>query len=104
VAVWALGFRHACGPGSSHPVPSDTRRRILGAMTKPVAPKRHLPTSPFKAPVTPAPKHFAVGDQVTHDMYGLGRVIGIADGIVALVDFGSAQMRILSPYAKMTKL
>jgi hypothetical protein len=73
-------------------------------MTKSPAPKRHLPTSPFKAPVAPAPKHFAMGDQVTHDVYGLGRVIGIEDGIAALVDFGSAQMRILSPYAKMTKL
>ncbi|MEV5878707.1 hypothetical protein AB0L75_31660 [Streptomyces sp. NPDC052101] len=73
-------------------------------MTKPAAPKRHLPTSPFKAPAAPAPKHFAVGDQVTHDVYGLGRVIGIEDGIAVLVDFGSEQMRILSPYAKMTKL
>ena len=73
-------------------------------MTKPPAPKRHLPTSPFKAPVAPAPKHFALGDQVSHDVYGLGRVIGIEDGIAALVDFGSTQMRILSPYAKMTKL
>ena len=73
-------------------------------MTKPAAPKRHLPTSPFQAPVTPAPKHFATDDQVTHDVYGLGRVIGIEDGIAALVDFGSVQMRILSPYAKMTKL
>ncbi|SOR81774.1 hypothetical protein SCNRRL3882_5226 [Streptomyces chartreusis NRRL 3882] len=82
----------------------NTRGRILGAMTKPAAPKRHLPTSPFRAPVIPAPKHFAVGDQVTHDMYGLGRVIGIEDGIAVLVDFGSAQHRILSPYAKMTKL
>ncbi|WP_133910870.1 hypothetical protein [Streptomyces sp. NBC_00582] len=73
-------------------------------MTKPDAPKRHLPTSPFKAPVTSAPKHFALGDQVTHDMYGLGRVIGIEDGIAALVDFGSAQVRVLSPYTKMIKL
>ncbi|MFG2634180.1 hypothetical protein [Streptomyces sp. NPDC048362] len=73
-------------------------------MTKPAAQKRHLATSPFKAPDTRPPKHFAVGDQVTHDMYGLGRVIGVEDGIAALVDFGSAQMRILSPYAKMTKL
>lgn len=73
-------------------------------MTKPVAPKRYLPTSPFKAPVARASKHFAVGDQVTHDMYGLGRVIGIEEGIEVLVDFGSAQMRILSPYSKMTKL
>ncbi|CAL9522177.1 hypothetical protein [Streptomyces griseomycini] len=73
-------------------------------MTKPVAPKRHLPTSPFKAPATPAPKHFSMGDQVTHDTYGLGRVIGIEDGVAALVDFGSARIRISSPYAKMTKL
>lgn len=73
-------------------------------MTKPAVHKRHLPTSPFKAPVAPAPKHFAIDDQVTHDVYGLGRVVGIEDGIAALVDFGSTQMRILSPYAKMTKL
>ncbi|CAL9524470.1 hypothetical protein SUDANB176_03918 [Streptomyces sp. enrichment culture] len=73
-------------------------------MTKPAAPKRHLATSPFKAPVTPAPKHFAVGDQVTHDAHGLGRVIGVEDGIAALVDFGPTRVRVLSPYAKMTKL
>ncbi|MBV7700401.1 hypothetical protein [Streptomyces sp. TRM70350] len=73
-------------------------------MTKPAAPKRHLPTSPFKAPVTPPLKQFAMGDQVTHDMYGLGRVIGIEDGIAALVDFGSVRERILSPYTKMSKL
>ncbi|GHJ38646.1 hypothetical protein [Streptomyces sp. TS71-3] len=73
-------------------------------MTKPGAPKRYLPTSPFKAPVPPPPKHFAVGDRVTHDMYGLGRVISIEEGIAALVDFGSMQQRILSPYNKMIKL
>ncbi|RZU25158.1 hypothetical protein [Streptomyces sp. BK239] len=73
-------------------------------MTKSAAPKRHLPTSPFRAPVVPAPKHFAMGDQVTHDVHGLGRVIGLEDGIAALVDFGSEQRRILSPYSKMTKL
>ncbi|WP_228980642.1 CarD family transcriptional regulator [Streptomyces sp. DH12] len=73
-------------------------------MTKPPALKRHLPTSPFKARATPVPPHLAVGDQVTHDMYGLGRVIGVEEGIAALVDFGSAQKRILSPYAKVTKL
>ncbi|MFI0742180.1 MULTISPECIES: CarD family transcriptional regulator [Streptomyces] len=73
-------------------------------MTKPAALKRHLPTSPFAAKVTPAPKDFAVGDQVTHDMYGLGRVTGVEDGIAVLVDFGSTEERILSPYAKMTKL
>ncbi|MFC8586527.1 hypothetical protein ACFUGD_18580 [Streptomyces sp. NPDC057217] len=73
-------------------------------MTKPSAPKRFLPTSPFKAPIAPPPKQFAVGDQVTHDVHGLGRVTGIEGGIAALVDFGSTQERILSPYAKMSKL
>ncbi|MDT0308444.1 hypothetical protein RM780_15955 [Streptomyces sp. DSM 44917] len=73
-------------------------------MRKPAAPKRHLPTSPFKAPVTPPPERFAVGDQVTHDIYGLGRVIGIEEEVAALVDFGSARQRILSPYTKMSKL
>jgi hypothetical protein len=63
-----------------------------------------LPTSPFKAPVVPAAKQFAAGDQVTHDVHGLGRVISVEDGVAALVDFGSARMRILSPYARMTKL
>ena len=50
------------------------------------------------------PQQFAVGDQVTHDVHGLGRVIGIEVGIATVVDFGSAQQRILSPYAKMSKL
>ncbi|NEB76690.1 hypothetical protein G3I40_15880 [Streptomyces sp. SID14478] len=73
-------------------------------MTKPAAPKRYLSTSPFKAPAASPLKHFDVGDRVTHDMHGLGRVIGIEDGVAALVDFGSTQLRILSPYTKMTKL
>ncbi|MEV3856670.1 hypothetical protein AB0J38_20365 [Streptomyces sp. NPDC050095] len=73
-------------------------------MTKSGTPKRHLPTSPFKAPVAAALKHFEAGDQVTHDVYGLGRVVSVEDGTAALVDFGATQMRILSPYTKMTKL
>ena len=73
-------------------------------MTKPAAPKRYLPTSPFKAPATPTPKHFAVGDRVTHDIYGLGRAIAVEEGIAVLVDFGSMQQRIMSPYTKMSKL
>ena len=40
-------------------------------MTKSAAPKRHLPTSPFKVPVAPAPKHFDTGDQVTRYQFGV---------------------------------
>jgi transcription elongation factor GreA-like protein len=67
-------------------------------------PKRHLPTSPFKAPVVPVPKQFVVGSRVTHDVYGLGRVTGVEEGIAVLVDFGSQQTRIMSPYSKLTNL
>jgi hypothetical protein len=71
-------------------------------MRKPAA--RHLPTSPFPRPVVPPPKRFALGARVTHDEYGLGRVIGVESEIAVLVDFGSVQKRITSPYTKMTEL
>ncbi|WP_030665102.1 hypothetical protein [Streptomyces cellulosae] len=73
-------------------------------MTKSPMPKRHLPTSPFLAPVAPTPKEFTVGSRVTHDVYGLGRVTAIEEGVAVLVDFGSLQARIVSPYTKLTNL
>ncbi|MCA2228104.1 hypothetical protein AB0L53_51025 [Nonomuraea sp. NPDC052129] len=68
------------------------------------ATRRHLPTSPFKPP-PPAPpvEQFSMHDQVSHDRYGLGRVIGVEDEAV-LIDFGSRQERITTPYAKLIKL
>ncbi|GAA2744270.1 MULTISPECIES: CarD family transcriptional regulator [Kitasatospora] len=70
------------------------------------AARRPLPTSPFKARTEAPPKRFAVGDRVTHDAYGLGRVIGVeGDGDTAvLVDFGSRQVRVTPPYGPMHKL
>jgi hypothetical protein len=69
------------------------------------ATRRHLPTSPFKAaPPAPPVEQFSVDDQVTHDRYGLGVVIGVEDDVAVLVDFGSRQERITSPYAKLFKL
>ena len=43
-------------------------------------------------------------DQVSHDKYGLGRVILIEDDSALVVDFGSCQVRIMWPFAKLTKL
>ncbi|MFJ7906989.1 hypothetical protein [Kitasatospora sp. NPDC096204] len=67
------------------------------------ATRRPLPNSPFKAPPQAPRKHFAVGDRVTHDRYGLGRVVGVeGDGDTAvLVDFGSQQVRISPPYSTL---
>ncbi|PYC83168.1 hypothetical protein C7C46_09170 [Streptomyces tateyamensis] len=75
-------------------------------MSKSAAGPRPLPTSPFKPRREAPPKHFAVGDRVTHDGYGLGRVISVeGDGNTAvLVDFGSRQERISHPYTAMFKL
>jgi hypothetical protein len=47
---------------------------------------------------------FAVQDQVTHDKYGLGRVMSIEDGSSVVIDFHTHRVRILTPYARLTKL
>jgi hypothetical protein len=68
------------------------------------AARRHLPGSPFPPP-PPAPpaETFDVHDQVTHDKYGLGVVLGVEDQAV-LVDFRPQQRRIPLPCPKLTKL
>ncbi|WP_433188080.1 hypothetical protein [Actinoallomurus sp. CA-150999] len=69
------------------------------------AARRHLPTSPFKAPAAPPPvEQFALQDKVSHDKYGLGVVIDVEEGIAVTVDFGSQTERIPTPYAKLVKL
>ncbi|MFE4259117.1 hypothetical protein [Streptomyces sp. NPDC056883] len=74
-------------------------------MTKSAVPRRHLPSSPFKAPVEAPLRHFNVGDRVSHDEHGLGRVVAIEEGIAVLVEFGpEVRKRILSPYTKMSAL
>jgi hypothetical protein len=68
------------------------------------AARRYLPSSPFNAPpAAPPAETFAVDDQVTHDKYGLGVILGVEDHAV-LVDFRPQQRRIPLPCAKLTKL
>jgi hypothetical protein len=83
-----------------------TNGRILEEM-KPAraASRRFLPTSPFGPPPTAPPaEQFAVQDLVTHDTYGLGRVIGVEVDTALMVNFGSHRVRIITPCAKLTKL
>ena len=69
------------------------------------APRRFLPGSPFNArPADPPVEQFTVRDQVTHDKYGLGRVVLVEDDEAVIVDFGSRRVRILSPFTRLTKL
>jgi hypothetical protein len=66
--------------------------------------RRILPGSPFNdlQPVEEV-ERFAVHDRVTHDQYGLGRVIAVENESVT-VDFGSCRVRIGTPFRKLTKL
>jgi predicted 2-oxoglutarate/Fe(II)-dependent dioxygenase YbiX len=65
--------------------------------------RRHLASSPFKPDPEPIIEDYAVGDLVTHDSYGMGRVVAMETG-AATVDFGDRTVRIPSPFAKMSKL
>jgi hypothetical protein len=67
--------------------------------------RRPLPSSPFNTPtVAKVVENFAVNDRVSHDRYGLGRVIGVEPDVATLVDFGPVKVRIVTPYDKLTKL
>jgi hypothetical protein len=70
------------------------------------ASRRPLPGSPFNVPPAEPPpiEQFAAGDQVSHDKYGLGRVLLVEGDEAVVVDFSPRKVRILSPFAKMTKL
>jgi hypothetical protein len=69
------------------------------------ASRRSLPGSPFNTVhEEPAIEQFAVRDQVSHDKYGLGRVILVEDDDAVVVDFGSCRVRIRSPFARLVKL
>ena len=67
--------------------------------------RRYLPTSPFKPPPAAPPADvFAAEELVTHDKYGLGRVVTVEDETALVVDFGTQRVRIATPCAKLTKL
>jgi len=91
------------GGSARHP---GQGRRMMVAMKPPRAEtRRYLPGSPFKPPAPPPPAEvFAVHDQVTHDKYGLGVILGVEDDVAVLVDFGPQRLRIPVPCAKLTKL
>jgi len=67
--------------------------------------RRHLPSSPFKPPPEAPPvEQYELDDMVTHDKYGLGRVILVEGDTAVVVDFAPRKVRITRPFARMTKL
>jgi hypothetical protein len=71
--------------------------------TSPGGRRNNLASSPFQREPEPDVEEFAVGDLVSHDSHGLGRVVGVEPAAVA-VDFGSRTVRVPSPFRKMGKL
>src|SRR5262249_33525631 len=95
----------AAGSGSPNRGNGERQGRILVVM-RPVraGSRRPLSTSPFDVPpAAPPAERFAVQDQVTHDKYGLGRVISVQEEAL-VIDFGSRRVRIVMPCAKLAKL
>ncbi|MGH3247208.1 MAG: hypothetical protein ACRDOI_13495 [Trebonia sp.] len=67
--------------------------------------RRYLPSSPFKPPPEAPPvEQFELDDLVTHDKYGLGRVILVEGDTAVVVDFAPRKVRIMSPFTRMMKL
>jgi hypothetical protein len=65
--------------------------------------RRHLASSPFKPDPEPTIEQYAIDDLVSHDSYGMGRVIH-TDAASVTVDFRTQTVRVKSPYLKMTLL
>lgn len=72
-------------------------------MTPLPARRRHLAGSPFQPDPEPRIEKFECGDLVSHDSYGMGRVIG-AEAEAVTVDFRQQTVRITSPFRKLSKL
>lgn len=75
--------------------------------TRSAAPRRVLPGSPFNVPQADlGPKeHYAIDDRVTHDRYGLGRVVNVEGESALHADFGQGVIRrIPLPSTKISKL
>ena len=72
-------------------------------MTPPPRARRHLASSPFQPDPEPTIEQYEVDDLVSHDSYGMGRVVQV-EGAAVTVDFRSEVRRIASPFHKMSKL
>ncbi len=62
----------------------------------PAGRRRHLPNSPFNAAREAAavpPQPIPVGERVSHERYGLGRVVAVEDQRAVIVDFGGGEVR-----------
>jgi hypothetical protein len=80
--------------------------RIIDKVTPPAGSRRPLANSPFKPAESEPRKEFVVEDLVSHDRYGVGRIVGLEGSSAVTVDFRSSEgmIRVKAPYLKLHKL
>lgn len=84
--------------------PFDRHGRTLKGMTpSKAASRRHLASSPFQTREAQVVEQLRVGDRVSHDKYGLGRVTEIWENTVT-VAFGDERRALTTPCPKLTRL
>ena len=79
------------------------RRAYWGVATSSGNPRPRHASSPFLPEPAPVVEAYVVDDRVSHDSFGLGRVVGLDAGGVT-VDFMGKTVWITTPFLKMTKL
>jgi hypothetical protein len=79
------------------------RRAYWGVATSSGNPRPRCAGSPFQPQPAAVIEAYVVDDRVSHDSYGLGRVVGL-DASGATVDFIGKTVWIATPFHKMTKL
>ena len=78
---------------------------LEGMSPRPTAARRVLATSPFARAEAVDATAYELDDWVSHDRYGLGRVVGGQPGIDVVADFrGGGVLRITLPSTKLAKL
>jgi hypothetical protein len=72
---------------------------------RPAATRRYFPSSPFKPPPEAPPvEQYEPHDLVTHEKYGLGRIVTVEGDTAVVVDFTPQRVRIMAPFTRMIKL
>lgn len=66
--------------------------------------RRHLASSPFPPPAEIVDEVYEVGARVSHDRFGVGRVLSVQGSTSTQVDFGSGSVHVPLPCKTMTAL
>lgn len=80
------------------------RGRILEVMKPHAGSRRHLASSPFQPPAAVTVATYELDERVTHDKYGMGRVVNVETDQAVVVDFGNVQVRLMRPFDKLSHL